>query len=354
MGYMLVSIIWSDIPYTSFKRWIRELIAVVMAFVVLSERDPRKAVESVIRRTVYILIPFSILLIQYFPEYGRQYHRWSGELMWIGVTLQKNSLGRLCIISVIFLVWTLVRRWDRLDTPGGKVQRYVEIFLLITTLWLLKGPEGVYPATGVVALAAGLGMFLSLRWMKKAQIVLGENILTVVMVFVLCFGIFTVMVGGSSVAGITSVLGRDETLTGRTLVWTQLLPIVEGRPIVGSGFGSFWTLENRSIYDINDAHNGYLDVLLEIGSIGMVLLVIFLLSFCRKAQWKMADDFDWASLCICYLLMALIHNITETSINSFTQHLTAGLLFLSVSVAKRTSSPESAPAQKIFKERARV
>ena len=104
IGYMLVSILWSDIPFISFKRWIRELVAVIMAFVLLTERDPQEAMQSILRRTIFILIPFSLLLIKYFPEYGVQYGRWSGGQMWIGVTLQKNGLGRLCLMAASFRV----------------------------------------------------------------------------------------------------------------------------------------------------------------------------------------------------------------------------------------------------------
>jgi hypothetical protein len=101
---MLSSIFWSDMPFISFKRWVKELVAVVMTFFVLSESDPRKALQSIFRRTIYILIPFSYILINYFPEYGREYGRWSGGQMWIGVALQKNGLGRLCVFSAFFSV----------------------------------------------------------------------------------------------------------------------------------------------------------------------------------------------------------------------------------------------------------
>jgi len=336
IGYMLASILWSDIPYISFKRWIRELLAVVMAFLILTERDPRQAVQSILRRTVYILIPFSALLIQYFPNYGRQYHRWSGELMWIGVTLQKNGLGRLCIISAFFLIWTLVRRSQGRDIPGGKFHTHADVFILIITLWLLKGPPGFYPATATVALAVGLAMLFSLLWMKRHKIYLGTNTLMAIVVFVIGFGVVTPFVGGVRVAGVSSSLGRDETLTGRTDIWAALVPNVERQPILGCGFGGFWTPKNRDLYDIGEAHNGYLEVLLELGFGGILLFAMFLLSFCRGAQRELIYDFDWASLCICYLLMSLFHNVAESSINSFTSHLTAVNLFLAVSSTAAT------------------
>jgi hypothetical protein len=61
--------------------------------------------------------------------------------------------------------------------------------------------------------------------------------------------------------------------------------------------------------DIGEAHNGYLEVVLALGFIGLTLWGIFLLSCCRKAQRMLFDDYDWGSLWICFLFMSLIHNI---------------------------------------------
>ena len=153
LGYMLVSAIWSDIPFISLKRWTRELIAIVMAFVVLSDRDPRQAMHSLLRRVIYILIPFSLILIRYFPEYGRAYGKWSGAEMWVGVTVQKNSLGRLCLIAAFFLIWALVRRSHGRDVAPSKYQTYADMSVLIVTVYLLSGPGGQYSATSLTSLA---------------------------------------------------------------------------------------------------------------------------------------------------------------------------------------------------------
>lgn len=348
IGYMLVSILWSDIPYISLKRWIRELIAVVMAFLVLTERDPRQAVQSIFRRTIYILIPFSYILIQYFPEYGRQYGRWSGVLMWTGVASQKNGLALLCLFSAFFLVWTLIRRWQGRDIPVVKYQTPVELFLLFLTIWFFMGPQHTfkYSATSTAALAVGLTAFIGLLWLKKRGILIGSRSLTVIISIIIFYGTITPFVGHLSVFDVSSILGRSEALTGRTNVWAELLPVVERQPILGYGFGGFWTPKTRDFYEIGDAHSGYLDVLLEIGFVGMLLLAMFLLSSCRKAQKVMAQDFDWGALWICYLLMVVIHNIAESSINSFASHLTVVLLFLALSVPKNRDAI-------IFKERER-
>ena len=174
--------------------------------------------------------------------------------------------------------------------------------------------------------------------MRKHQIILGANTLTVIMAIVIGIGTLQPFLGGSSVVSTASVLGRDATLTGRTDIWAGLIPDVMSNPILGSGFGSFWIPATREAHQIGEAHNGYLDVVLETGFVGLLFTAILLLSSCRQAQKVMAHDFDWGSLTICFLVMALVHNITESSINSLASGLTAILLFLVVISTGATSS----------------
>ena len=127
-----------------------------MALVVLTEKSLRQSLESLFRKTIYVLIPFSVLLVKYFTALGVSYTRSEGELMWLGVTTHKNGLGRLCLISVFFLIWTLIRRWKTHDIPVSKYQNYVDTIMLGISLWLLKGPSaGSYSATSISTLAFG-------------------------------------------------------------------------------------------------------------------------------------------------------------------------------------------------------
>ncbi len=330
IGYTLLSVFWSEIPFITFKRWTREVIAVVMALLVLSEKEPRQAMLSLLKRNIYILIPFSIILIKYFPEYGIQY-RWNGGQMWIGVTLQKNGLGRLCMIAAFFLVWTFVRRWHRKDIPVDKRQKLADLSVLILTLFMLSGPGGQYSATALISFSAGLLIFVGLLWTKKNQIFPGANTLMVFLTVIFSLGTLQPFLGGALIKSASSELGRDDTLTGRTEIWAGLLPDIMQRPFFGYGFASYWTETRRGIHEIGEAHSGYFEVLLDHGLIGLLLILIFLLSSCRKAQRELRHDFDWACLWICFLVMTTIHNYTESSLSSFTTQLPAILLFLAVS-----------------------
>lgn len=341
-GYMLLSTIWSSVGFsTAFTRWAREMPALIMAFILLTEKNPHEAMLSVMRRTTYILIPFSILLIKYYPLYGVSYSRWTGEIMWDGVTSQKNGLGRLCMVSIFFLIWSIIRRWREGNIPNIKFQTVAEMVILFISLFLLKGPS-VYAmsATAIVSLTVGLTAFIILLFMNKSKTYPSANALTAIIAAVIIFGVVSVFTSGATVGLFTDNVGRDTTLTGRTDVWRSLLPVAMNHPILGHGFGGFWTSETRELFMISEGHNGYLDALLDMGFVGLMLVTLFTLSSIRRAQRILKDDFFWASLWICFLIMVVIHNISESSINALSSHLTAILVLLAVSSSSIASATE--------------
>lgn len=329
--YMFVSIFWSDIPFSSFKRWIRQLVALAMAFMLSSEEKPIRALQCLFTRVIYILIPFSLMLIKYYPHLGVEYGRWSGSLMWIGVASQKNGLGLVCLFAFFFLVWSFVRRWQGRNAPVLGYQTYVELCLLALTIWLFLGPNHTptYSATSTVALTLGLTTFAVFLWMKDHRRVLGAGAFAFIIGLIIFYGTITPFLGKLSLIDISTALGRDETLTDRTSIWAVLAPYAMEKFILGHGFGGFWTDEMR-LQTSSHAHNGYLDTILDTGIVGLIFLSAFLLSSCRTAFRMMVDEFDFSILWICLLVMVAVHNITESTINSFGSQLVAFLLFLAV------------------------
>ena len=331
--FMLISVLWSSIPKTSFIRWARELLATIMAFAVFSEPLPRRTVESILRKTIYVLIPFSILLIKYFPEYGIEYGRWTGGRMWIGVTLQKNGLGLLCSIASFFLVWSIIDRWHLKKVPVWKFETHTEIFLLLLAIWLMRGPSGsfFYSATSFYAFMTGLLFLGGFYLAKKTGKYFSKLTLTTIVAVIIIFGTAVLFTGGSHIGFAASAAKRDSTLTGRTEVWSSLLPVAMKRPFLGNGFGGYWTPATKEFFHISGGHSGYLDVLLGLGFVGLLLVSIFLLSSCRKAHRALSVDFNWGTLWFCFIVMGAVHNITESTIDSLTSFLTAVILFLTVS-----------------------
>jgi len=329
LAYMFVSTLWSDITFVALKRWVREVIVFIMALVTMSEANPRQALASLLRRSAYVLIPYSLVLIKYYPALGRQYGRWSGIEMWTGVTSQKNGLGRLCMISVFFLVWTLYQRRRERPPVGWRYQAWADVSIILIALYLLNGANS---STSLATLVVGVATFLGLRCLRKLKIKVPQAGLLVLVVFFIGFGASAPFLGGSNVAAFSSSLGRDDTLTGRTEVWAAVLPATKQQPLLGYGFGSFWTDARREFYEIPTAHNGYLDILLELGVVGLAFYTVWLLSCARHLHRALAQDYDWASLAICFLLMGLVYNATESALNSLTEHMTTVMVLASLAV----------------------
>jgi O-antigen ligase len=341
LAYMFLSTFWSAITLIALRRWTRELIVLVMALVIISEVNPRQALESVLRRTAYVLVPLSVVLIKYYPLLGRAYGRFSGVEMWTGVTCQKNHLGRLCMISVLFLLWTLYERWrERPRVGGGRYQACADVSVIVIALYLLKGSDS---STSMVTLVLGVVIFLGLRLLRTLQFQVPLTGLVVLMIFLMTLGASTPFVGGSNVAAFTPALGRDETLTGRTGVWADVLPAISQEPLLGYGVGSFWTDARREHYDIPTAHNGYLDILLELGEVGFVFYLLWLLSCTRLLHRALLHDYEWGSLAICFFLMGLLYNISESALNTFTEQMTA-VMILTCLVASCGIKPRSGSA----------
>jgi O-antigen ligase len=112
-------------------------------------------------------------------------------------------------------------------------------------------------------------------------------------------------------------LGRDPSLTNRTLIW-QTLEKFDMNPFVGVGFMSFWTgarLEElwRQVGTINQAHNGYLEQYLNLGYIGVAFIAVIVLSGFLWVRRHLSEDPAAGMLRLCFIATALLYNYTEAS-----------------------------------------
>ena len=98
----------------------------------------------------------------------------------------------------------------------------------------------------------------------------------------ICLGIFiaaTYILLLMNIDLIYSFLDKDPTLTGRTEFWPYIIDYIYQRPLLGWGFAAFWIPSNPSAeeipigFGINEAHNGMLQLLLDIGVVGTAIFL---------------------------------------------------------------------------------
>jgi exopolysaccharide production protein ExoQ len=320
--FMLASVLWSDFQFVSLKRWVRTAGTAVVALVVLGEAEPYEAIHAILRRTVYVIIPFSALLVKYFPTVGILFGRWSGVPVYAGATLNKNTLGEVCMLCIYLHIWTMVRRREKEDVaPPVKGRATMEWLVLFLALFLMKGPSGygateaTYSATCIAALVVGLAVFFTMRRFKARLGQLGRKLAITIVGAGLLMATMDLL-NISPMGIVAGAMGRKADLTGRSdLIWPLLLPIAWQHPVLGGGYGSFWITPVRGLtLDVNEAHNGYLDVFVELGVTGLLLLVMVVVTYFKKARKELQENFNWAAFRISYLVMFLLHNWTETTL----------------------------------------
>jgi exopolysaccharide production protein ExoQ len=113
-------------------------------------------------------------------------------------------------------------------------------------------------------------------------------------------------------------LGRGSGLSGRTLLWTELLKL-DTNPILGTGFESFWLgkrpekLEGIFYYIPNQAHNGYLETYLTLGLIGVFLLLGLFVATFRKIRLELFQNFELGRYRLGFLAAVILYNWTEAA-----------------------------------------
>jgi exopolysaccharide production protein ExoQ len=335
LSFALVSLCWSDFPFVALKRWFRDLGNYLVVLVVLSDPRPLEAVRSVLRRLSYLLIPLSILLIKYYPQLGKQWETWTGADSYVGATTSKNMLGLVCLVSGLFFCWDTVTRWPERKQRRTKRIILVNFAFIALTLWVLNL---AHSATSSVCLVLGCLVIAAVN-----SKVFQRHPGFLKALIPACFCAYLILAFGFNINGeLAGAVGRDPTLTGRADIWKILLSM-HTNPLVGTGYESFWLgsrlqwfWQNSGYGHLNEAHNGYLQVYLNLGLIGVLLLVGFLIASYRNICKTLNSSSSLASLALATWAVLVFYNMTEAA-------FMGGLLWLmvlmsTVSLAERVTN----------------
>jgi len=327
----LLSVLWSDFAFVAFKRWFRDLGNYMAILVVLSDPQPFAAIRTLLRRIFYLLIPLSILLIKYYPRLGRAYDFFTGEATYSGATMSKNMLGLLCMLSILYFFWDTLLRWR--DRKASKGIILVNISFIAMSLWLMNLSSS---ATSKLCLAMGTLVLLCTRFKFSRHLLKVVIPMGICMYLLLFFG-FGVDINGT----VAQFVGRDPTLTDRTLIWKVVLGI-QTDPLLGVGYESFWLGPRlykvwRFYPGINEAHSGYIQMYLQLGLVGLCLLIWFLISTYRKI-WKSPDiASELIPFSMALWTILVFYNISEAAFGGGLLWLT--LLLGTITLTKREDVP---------------
>jgi exopolysaccharide production protein ExoQ len=324
--YAAISIFWSDFQYVSFKRWTKIFGHLVMILVVLTDVSAMQSISTLFRKWFSVHLPLSLFLIMFVASIGIG-HDSDGIESWVGLTTHKNVLGEVTLTSSLFFFSTIVSNWNT-----KKVS--INVLYLALSLILLIGSKS---DDSLLAFGLGVLIFTGIT-AKRNNIMTIKKVTAFVILAIICFALafpFRPEVFTRRLAGLVSAGGKDTTLTGRTDLWYDILPYARKHPLLGCGYGSFWVgnlsndLWEKHHWSPGQAHNGYLDIYVELGAVGIFLLIGIIASAHKNIIKSLQTGFDYGRLRMTFLIVLLIHNIAESSFLRVGHNLTF-LFFLMI------------------------
>ena len=312
---VMLSAVWSVAPGLSAKRSVVHLNTAALALYMGSRLDLDDALHCV-ALAAFASAAISLVLAVAVPSIGvMQTFGLSGK--WRGVYTHKNELGQAMAIGVIAQAYLAARGralWVSL-TPQvpSAAGRITGLAILALELLLLVRASS---ATGLAVAAVSLTVYSVLLVARrgglpaKAMLAVGP----------------AAVLGAASLltffpAIFTRVSGKDATLTGRTELWAGVIRAIQDRPWLGYGYQAFWSGADAHAIEIwriirwnaPNAHNGYLEVLLGLGVVGLAVTVVVVLQALTRAMRLLAwsDTFHAGAIALALTGAICIQTFTE-------------------------------------------
>lgn len=314
--WTLLSMFWSGYPDITFKRWMQ----IFGSFAVLCSgmiylKNPEELLKY-FKVVLYLYITLSFLTVFTIPGATQAYQ---GENAWRGLASHKNSFGQITLVSSLIWVFSFTQRKSRFV--------YMDYFMFFISIVLLVGSKST---TALLSLLILL-IIISLSTLNKKMNFGGieKYLISFTVVTLLVYFIISLTLFPQITDLFFSSTGKDPTFTGRTDLWFDVLSLTYNKLLYGFGYGAFWVVDSfqtNYIYSIyiwmpEQSHNGYIDVLLEDGLIGLMLLVIMLFTyFVKYSRYKINQFWKY------FVITAIVLNIQESSFFRTTSMV--GILFM--------------------------
>jgi exopolysaccharide production protein ExoQ len=293
---------WSQDPSSTLKNSVYLGINVLFAFYLYSRFSPQRLLQILLIVGSVSLV-LSIALPVSMPAYGLD--NAVGNNAWRGIYNTKNACAAM---TTFFLAGAF---YAPSLTLLGRLWRRMYICLSLVLIFMSKS------ATSYILVVL---LLIFVIMVKLAQRFRASDRATAIVLAILLMGSI-VAAAIPSMSQILYAFGKSSTLTGRTSIWHSAMAAVFKRPLLGYGYMAFWQpfsgrvnsvfLENR--WSVSGAHNGFLEVWLSLGAIGLALILFTFVRAIRDAASCLlrgsSPSLNWfASL----IFLALVLNIDES------------------------------------------
>lgn len=308
-----ISALWAEMPSLVLRRTVGVAGTSLFGLVLASQLDLPELLV-LLRRVVRITAALTLAAWALGPFIGAnlvtgessQIGGYQVEIdpgAWRGIFTHKNNLGAVMALAIL-VEWHMPTH-----TRSSKILKALWISCYAALLLLSNS------VTSLAALAIAISLMIAIKILRHEY-----RLIAPVMLLVTIFSGAIVALGANSVTG---ALGRSADLSGRADLWQWVVAMILRRPILGYGFSGFWRgaselsadVEARIGWSPEYAHNGYFEITLSLGIVGLLLFLWFAgTGIWRSAiRAKNAESLEdlWP---LAFLIFFLVHNLGECTI----------------------------------------
>jgi exopolysaccharide production protein ExoQ len=295
----LCSSFWSEQPMKSLVGGAILLSFTVFTICIAAEFKFQRQVELIILSGAVVL-PLSIAFAVLVPSVGTTPAGWSGVF------------GQKQLCAAISTLWLITALHWRCHGFHRRFTKPLYILMCAVLIVMSQSRTGWLLALVAVLLWAVLS---AAQRVRRLEVVLGVAV-SVPIILATAYIVFT------QYGLLASSLGKDSTLSQRTIIWKAVWESIVQRPYLGYGFSAFWSGLNGpsqrvvliSDWGIQQAQNGYLDLWLGLG-VGGVVIITLMAALAIRTFFKtvpMGESRSQLRWCTVIIITILLYNIGET------------------------------------------
>jgi O-antigen ligase len=361
LSWCALSLLWSPYFFLSLQHISLTVMVTCISFICVGNLGARKSI-FIIRVLLAIGVAINFVTVFATPtigvhDYGVPYAR----EQWRGFMSHKNIAGSYSAIAAIFFI---------LNTSYySKFIRYALFTMAGASCLFLFFSQS---RTSMIGLAAALavGGTISLYSKAIARIMHGHHRDTIKKLAIfICFSSAIILIYLTVNKSILLEITRDpEFLSKRSQIWQPVLESYFDKPIFGAGYGAYWIEKGKNastmiaeegnfFSGVNQAHNGYLDLAVQVGIIGLLISLVSVIFWPISVSGKLLPErSSLVSLCLGMTTFFIVNNTTESSLfegDQLTNVFCMLVFSLLAGAAERQRSRKDYAANAVFTKRRR-
>ncbi len=291
-AFAMLSVLWSDAPGVTLRAAAEMALTIGIASLTAAFLRPREFVSA-----MSVSLLFGALLALLFGRYGVD--GMTNETVFLGIFASKNTMALFMSLLAIFAAAVVM---DRGQPAPLRLLAVCSFLLSLPLLWRAHSVGALLTTAGSLVVLFLMAVLARLRSRERLLVLAFGMILCLTVGVVVTILALNGTLGDDTSTFITQFLGKDATLTGRTVLWQIALAEIAKRPLFGTGYYGFWLQgnllaesiwRNFSIYSRMgfSFHNTFLEFAVELGWVGVAALAITLVLIIeRSVRLALADQ----------------------------------------------------------------